>query len=201
MVASWKVWYHAALLCFFKNPWATWKRTELTSFCLFFIPVMRNGVSSTFTYGRIYLWSDLKLGYYLDFQHSHHSHLLRCKQRFYSPSIVSVALQHQFNCTFFFFNTDYKDSKAWQLWLSSIKHDVWVECWCWCVWPLVILSLLPASVAIWMYVCDLRTRDWKRLNQLLPEATYRTEKSPNSAKKKKKKAEISVLQFHFNSPF
>lgn len=27
---------------------------------------MRNGVCSTFTYGRIYLWSDLKQGYYCE---------------------------------------------------------------------------------------------------------------------------------------
>lgn len=191
MVASWKVWYHAALLCFFKNPWATWKRTELTSFCLFFIPVMRNGVSSTFTYGRIYLWSDLKLGYYLDFQHSHHSHLLRCKQRFYSPSIVSVALQHQFNCTFFFSTRTTRTRKPGSS--GSAQLNMMFECRC--VWPLVILSLLPASIAIWMYVCDLRTRDWKRLNQLLPEATYRTEKSPNSAKKKKKKQKSQCFSF------
>lgn len=43
---------------------ATWQRTESTWFCLFFIGVMRNGVSSTFTYGRIYLWSDLEQHYY-----------------------------------------------------------------------------------------------------------------------------------------
>lgn len=60
-----KKWLHYYTVLFLPkfNPRATWQRTELTLFLfIFFIPVMRNGVPSTFTYGRIYLWSDLKQG-------------------------------------------------------------------------------------------------------------------------------------------
>lgn len=54
------------------NPCATWQRTELTSFRSVLIPVMRNGVSSPHTYGRIYLWSDLKQTYYCELICSFH---------------------------------------------------------------------------------------------------------------------------------
>ncbi len=143
MVASWKVSYYTVLFLLEFNPWATWQRTELTSFCLFFIPVMRNGVSSTFTYGRIYLWSDLKPGYYCEVIHITPTLMLSYKQWF----IVSVVS----HCTAVFHS-----------WLCWNNYNVMCVCGCteWheSMWPQVILCLtvLPFSDLIWMYVCDLR---------------------------------------------